>query len=117
MFIAAMLSSGCATIVKGSRQEVEIKTTPAGLVARINTQQCITPCTMQNVSRKSENIFITHNGIEKTYELDKSFNFWSTIMGNIWNEIWPGMLIDMASGAFRDIEPVTMDFVNYPPPT
>lgn len=110
MVCLLMLTSGCATIVKGSKQDIDVKTTPPGLTARINTQQCLTPCTLTNISRKSENIIIAKDGKEMVYALDKSFNLGWAVFGNIWNEVIYGLLVDWLSGAAYDIEPVNVTF-------
>lgn len=114
LFCPVAVISGCSTITRGSRQDVEVKTNPPGLQARINTQQCITPCTLKNVSRKAEYLVLVHGGAEKIYPLDYSFNFWSTIPGNIWNEIWIGLIIDSISGASFSIEDINLDLGPHP---
>jgi hypothetical protein len=121
VFLTCYLS-GCSTIAKGSRQDVEVKTNPPGLQARINTQQCITPCTLKSISRKTATeVVITYKGVEKPYALDRSFNFASTIIGNIWNEVWIGLIVDSVSGASFDIENVDLDLepkqLSMAPPT
>lgn len=107
--LSIMMLSGCATITKGSRQDVEVKTDPSGLHARINTQQCVTPCTLQNVPRDAMGIAVIYNNEEKYYPLDKSFNFWPAVVGNIWN-YGIGLLVDRMSHADKDIEPVNISF-------
>jgi len=109
MLCLVATTSGCSTIVRGSRQDVEVKTNPPGAMARINTQQCFTPCTLQNVSRKAESVIITHEGSEKSYTLDRSFNFFTTIVGNWWNYVWPGVIVDAMSGAMFSIEDINLE--------
>jgi protein involved in sex pheromone biosynthesis len=52
MIALTLLLQACATIVNGKFQDVNIKTTPPGTIARIGTQSCITPCTL-NIYRKN----------------------------------------------------------------
>ena len=96
------LFCGCSTLINGTKQDVIITTTPPGLSAQINTKQCTTPCTLKDVFRKTE--MITVEG--KDYRLEKSFNGWSTILGNWWNYILPGMAIDYLAGSTHTIEDV-----------
>ena len=106
ILLTTLILSGCATIAKGTTQSVDIQTAPPGLIARIDSKQCSTPCTLHEVSRKSEKIAIEINKQEYLYDLDKHFNFWFSICGNIWNEIIPGLVVDIITGASKDIQPV-----------
>lgn len=102
----SLLASGCGTIVHGSKQQLSISTEPPGATATIETQSCVTPCTM-TVSRKAEKVKIKKDGFEKEYELSKHFNFGATILGNI---LWllPGVIIDAISGGAVTIDPVNI---------
>lgn len=101
-----LLTSGCGTVVHGTKQELSINTEPPGATAIIETQSCVTPCTM-TVSRKAEKITIKKDDFEKTYELSKHFNAGATILGNI---LWllPGVVIDAISGGAMTIDPVNI---------
>ncbi|MGB9711272.1 MAG: PEGA domain-containing protein [Thermodesulfovibrio sp.] len=101
-----LIASGCGTFVHGTKQELSISTEPPGATAIIETQSCVTPCTM-TVSRKAEKITIKKDGFEQTYELSKHFNAGATIFGNI---LWllPGIIIDAISGGAMTIDPVNI---------
>jgi hypothetical protein len=110
IILMAVVFAGCATIVKGDKQDVEVNTNPSGLTARINTMQCLTPCTLKEVSRKSEDIFISYKEADIKYPLNKTFNAGWVFLGNVWNQIWPGLIADLLTGAAWSIEPVDISF-------
>lgn len=107
---AMLLHTGCGLVVHGSRQDLKINTDPAGLTAIAAGKSCITPCSLE-VPRKSETLkIIKKDGSEFTCELNKTFNFWSVIAGNIWNEIWPGLIVDLISGGAYTLEDIDIKF-------
>jgi len=106
LLTAALVLSGCALIVHGKRQELTINTEPPGLTAIAAGKSCITPCTLK-VSRKNERIkLIRADGTDLNCELNRTFNFWTVVVGNAWNYIFPGLIIDIVSGAAYTIEDV-----------
>lgn len=111
LFVFSISTQGCSTIIHGSHQDLPINTTPPGYKARIDTQSCVTPCSLR-ISRLAENLYITTKGdTEKMYPLSKSVNIWEVYVGNIIYLI-PGVLIgvvvDEKSGAKWSIEPVNI---------
>lgn len=101
------LLSGCSTIVNGTKQDVDIKTYPSGLKAQIKFRECITPCTMTDVSRSSDSITIYMlDNTSKQFELEKTFNGWSVIAGNLLHPV--AILIDVAAGSTHSISPVNV---------
>ena len=100
------LLQSCSTILYGSKQDLEINTVPEGAIARIGTQSCVTPCTM-TVSRKARQIFILQGDrYERPYRLSRSRNNVSFLLGNILWGIFPGMIIDSATGAKISLDDV-----------
>src|SRR5690349_19633732 len=63
--VAAFMLGGCATVMRGTTEQIQIVSSPPGAtVAASIGNSCTTPCTME-VSRKSEFILtITKEGIE-----------------------------------------------------
>ncbi len=109
ILISIFFVSGCSTLIHGSRQDVSIITTPPSAIARIDSQSCMTPCTLQ-VSRLSEKIYISANNIEREYPLSKNANAIETYLGNaIFLIGMPiGVITDNKSGAKWTIEPVNI---------
>lgn len=111
LLFALMILPGCSTIKYGSKQDVPITTNPPGLKASINLKQCLTPCVIKDVSRnQAEFAVIEYGGQKHQYVLEKTINWWTVTLGNIWNDIWIGALVDRLTGAAFNIEPVNIDF-------
>jgi len=101
-----MLVSGCASIIYGVHQDLEINTTPPGVVARVGNKTCVTPCIL-NVWRREEEIFISDGVVEKKYELDSHINKLAYWIGNI---VWGpfGIIGDGKIGGEYTIDPVNI---------
>ena len=102
---------GCATIIHGSHQDLPIKTMPPDVIARIDAESCVTPCTLR-VSRLAENIhFAIAGDTEQVYPLFKSVNTFEFYFGNI-IFLYIGGAIDLQTGAKYTIEPVNIVLPN-----
>lgn len=115
LLVFSIITQGCATIIHGSRQDLPIKTMPPDVIARIDTQSCVTPCTLR-VSRLAEKIHITTEGdTDKIYPLFKNVNRFEFYVGNLLF-LFPGVvigaLIDWQTGAKYTIEPVNIVLPN-----
>ena len=105
VIIPLLFTTGCGLIINGSMQKLNIKTDPPGLSAVVMGKSCVTPC-MLNVPRKSTEILISRpNGTDLRTELNRDFNWW-IVPGNIWNDIWIGVIVDTVTGAAWTIEDV-----------
>ncbi len=109
--LAFLMMQGCATIMHGSHQDLPIKTMPPDVIARVDTESCVTPCTLR-VSRLAEKIhFIVEGDTEKTYPLFKNVNTFEVYVGNIiffFPGAFIGVAIDHQTGAKYTIEPVNI---------
>lgn len=101
------LLQACSTIIYGSKQDLRVNTVPEGAVARVGTQSCVTPCTL-NVSRKERNIFIMQEHVERQYRLTRTRNNFTFLIGNILWGIFPGMIVDSATGAKISLDDVNI---------
>jgi hypothetical protein len=107
MIAMLQLLLGCSSIIYGSRQDLNVTTTPSSAIARVGTQSCITPCTL-TISRKERFIFIQQGDIEHQYELTRTRHNFTFLIGNILWGIIPGMIVDSATGAKIDIDDVNI---------
>ncbi len=99
-------AQGCSSIVHGTTQELQINTVPPGAKATVGSQTCVTPCKM-TVKREEHTLQVEKGNYKKTFDLDKEFQFGTTICGNIcWVEI--GAVVDLATGAAWDIKPINL---------
>lgn len=100
-----LLFSSCATIISGSRQEVEISSEPALAKVFINDVETgITPV-VQNLKRNQDYTILIKKDGYKTYRavLKKQFNEW--YLGNILLGGVVGLIIDPITGAMYRLSP------------
>lgn len=108
LFILSIVTQGCSTVIHGTHQDLTINTTPAGAIARVDSQSCRTPCTLR-ISRRAESIYITNHSVQKKYDLSKTTNAMEVFLGNLVLYLfWPGIIIDYKSGGAYSIDPVSM---------
>lgn len=95
---AAILTSGCATILTGTKDTISFNSNPQGaIVYKDGVELCRTPCTIP-VKRtlNSEDIEFKLDGYEtRVFTLDKQFNVVSVInLGSLF-----GWAVDAATGS------------------
>ncbi len=114
--VSLLLLQACGSIVHGSRQDLSVQTVPGGVTARIGSQECVTPCILNDIPRNSKEIYLRKgNGKEKFYYLDnqREINVGSSIVGNICClEI--GLLVDFLSGSAYTIRTLNIRFDDLP---
>ena len=97
-FLAATLVAGCATIIRGTEQEVSINTNPVGATVQFsNGQTCTSPCTIK--SARSQSLMIT---VSKPGCNTQTATMMPTLAGG---GVLLGGLIDYGTGAVYDLQP------------
>ncbi|HEV3112339.1 MAG TPA: PEGA domain-containing protein [Candidatus Binataceae bacterium] len=119
---AAALFAGCATVINGTTQRVQIDSTPSGAEVLIDDSQQLvtTPATVKLSRRDSHKLVFHKPGYQDTTEsLTSGMSGW--ILGNLIAGGVVGMAIDASDGAGRKL---SADDVNVmliplplPPPT
>jgi len=96
-----IFTSGCATIVRGTEQEVSINTNPVGANIQFsNGQSCVSPCTIKTKRNQSLQISITKDGChQQTATMMPTLAGGGVILGGI---------IDYGTGAVYDLQPNPM---------
>jgi hypothetical protein len=95
---AAIGLSGCATIIRGTEQQVAVNTNPPGAkISFSNGQECIGPCLM-NVKR-NQSLIVT---ISKSGCQTQTASMVPTLAGG---GILLGGLVDYGTGAVYDLQP------------
>lgn len=103
-------TAGCATMVKGRTQVVDVRSSPAGATVRVQptSEVLTTPCRMV-LSRKSSYVVrIEKNGYET-----QSVTLLSKASSSLWrNAVWVhpigwiiGVSIDLGTGSGYDLQP------------
>lgn len=108
MFIAAALVGGCATLVSGNVQEVEIRSTPPGARAVIRStnglvQEVVTPARVLLHTGPDHVVELEAPGYRRTAALvPKTINWWS-LLGAFF------AAYDFVSGAIYDLDPGVLE--------
>ena len=110
-FTAIIISilSGCATIVNDSQAPVTITSNPDGAKFIVSSgEQGITPATIDLKRGSDYTIEITKPGYQpQTQVLNSHFDHWlEATLGNIWNDIIPGLIVDAIDGLLSEIKRV-----------
>ncbi|MEP1490374.1 MAG: PEGA domain-containing protein [Algibacter sp.] len=106
---SVILLSSCATIISGSRQNVEITSEPSSAKVYINEIEIGNTPVQKNLKRNQEYQLILKLDGYKTYEtkLEKKFNAW--YIGNIAFGGLIGIIIDPITGAMHKLKPEEID--------
>lgn len=105
LLFSVLLLSSCATIISGSRQNVEIASEPSSAKVYINEIEIGNTPVQKNLKRNQDyNLVLKLDGYE-TYEtkLEKKFNAW--YIGNIAFGGLIGIIIDPITGAMHKLKP------------
>ncbi|ARV11030.1 PEGA domain-containing protein [Gilvibacter sp. SZ-19] len=97
--------NSCATIISGSRQQVQINSKPASAKVYINEVEVGNTPVQKNLMRNQEySIVLKLDGFE-TYEtkLERKFNAW--YIGNIAFGGLIGIIVDPITGAIHKLKP------------
>lgn len=104
-----MMLNGCATVYHGTTQDVQITTHPAGLTAELSGKTCITPCKLEGVSRKDTKLTLkSATGEPYYFDVDRDFNTGAAVLGNWWNYVAIGLVIDITNGSAYEIKPINI---------
>ena len=101
-----LLNTSCATIVSGSKQKIEIYSTPTNSTVYIDNKEVgKTPYNTKLKKNQSYTLKITSEGYD-TYKTDfeRSFNAW--YIGNIGLGGIIGLIVDPITGAIHKLKPV-----------
>ena len=101
--LSLLLLAGCATIVRGTEQDVTVDTVPSGAkVAFSNGQSCTSPCSITAKRNKAINVSVSMTGCQpQTAFVRPRITAGGGLLGG---------LPDLATGAVYDLEPSQLSF-------
>lgn len=105
--LAFIALTGCATIVNSSKQNVSFMSEPSGAVITIGGEfTSRTPVALPLGRGKDYTILVQKEGYEtQSLTLKSSFSHWvQATLGNIWNWIIPGLIVDISSGGAYEFD-------------
>lgn len=102
--LSLLLLAGCATIVRGTEQNVTVNTVPNGAnVAFSNGQSCTSPCSISAKRNQEINVVVTMEGCaSQTAFVRPRISTGGGLLGG---------LPDLATGAVYDLEPSDLSFM------
>jgi hypothetical protein len=106
----AVAASGCATVIRGTKQDFHIETDPPGATATLSTgQTCTTPCTLRLPRKEAFDVTFSMDGYQEgTAHVTSGWSRAGTqtfVVGNIILGGLVGMGVDASNGATRDLNP------------
>jgi len=104
---AAVLLSGCATIMNGKTVAVPVTTYPPGAVAMVNGVKYATPAIVKVPRGQGDfKLYLLKEGYQPIYlELKESLSIW--LLGNLF--FLPGVAVDFISSKAYSITPDRID--------
>jgi len=106
------LLAGCATMINGSKQTVTLMSEPPGATVTVGGEFTTrTPAALPLTRGKDYQVLFQKEGYkDQTVLLKSSFAHWvQSILGNVWNYILPGLVIDIASGGAYEFDQVLIN--------
>ena len=96
--VLVLLSSGCATMIRGTEQKLSVNTTPVGAKVMLSDgRSCISPCTLSVKRKDTINITIEKKGYHThTTAVVPTLSGAGAMLGG---------LVDYGTGAVYDLQP------------
>ena len=109
-----VMSSGCATLLSGTSQNVTINSNPPGAHVKIGYQSGITPVTLSVPKGKDYPIEISQGPDKRIVPLRRNVDVFTFL--NIIPPLWPGFIVDAVTGSITKYDPdiVSIDFRTRP---
>jgi hypothetical protein len=111
--ILLVLVTGCATMIRGTRQQIPIRSTPAGATVSTGTQSLVTPGTLTLERDQLHEVTITKAGYVTAHRCIAPRQD-GVIWGNLAFGGVVGILVDQGDGAVYALDPEEMDVTLVP---
>ena len=95
------LVPGCSTVISGTKQAIEVSSTPSGAKVRMGPYDGTTPFVITMPKGKDYLIEVTQDSERRVVSLERHFDS----IGFINILFWPGFIIDAVSGAMLEYDP------------
>ena len=108
--VFAVASTGCATMLSGTSQNVTITSTPPGAHVKIGHQSGVTPVTLCLPKGEDYPIEVSQGPDRRVLPLKKNVDAFTFL--NIIPPLWPGFIVDAVTGSIMKYDPdvVSVDF-------
>ncbi|WP_412061404.1 PEGA domain-containing protein [Rubrivirga sp. IMCC45206] len=100
-------TSGCATIIQGSRQDVLVDTDPSGARVTVNGYEAgETPVILDLKRDEHHHVELALEGYEPVvFRLERDLDFVPAVVGNVFSFGLLGFAVDFVSGAAYELSP------------
>jgi hypothetical protein len=101
-----LLTQGCCSIFTGDPQTIGVDSKPEGAKVQIGPYKGTTPYQVSVPRGKNYVIQASYGGKNQTLALNKQIEpvYWVNIL------FWPGLIIDLATGAMFEYDPTHYEF-------
>jgi len=101
-----IFTQGCCSIFTGGPQTVSVDSKPQGAKVKIGPYDGTTPYKVSIPRGKNYTIQVEYDGQREVVNLEKNIEpvYWVNIL------IWPGLIIDVATGAMFRYDPTEYEF-------
>lgn len=105
--LAATSLSGCATVLRGTKQKFEIVTVPPGAdVSLSNGVTCVSPCKLKLKRKEAFVATISLSGFQtQTVDVKSEFNGGGALAGNLILGGLIGGAVDASNGSLNTLRP------------
>lgn len=105
--VLILTTSNCATIVRGSSQEVPFHSNPAGALVLVNGMEMgQTPTTLKLKRDKNYQIVFRLDGYDDmTINMEREFKIGAAVVGNIFSFGLIGLVVDITTGSAYQLTP------------
>lgn len=99
--ISLLLNSGCCSLFLSGQETVSVNSTPEGAQVKIGPYKGVTPYTVSIPRGKDYTIEVKKGEKTETLALNRTIEpiYWINIL------LWPGLIIDLATGKMFKYEP------------
>ena len=111
IIVAANLITGCATITRGTEQDVPFNSTPQKATVSVSSKQCITPCGLKLKRNQTHKVMMSKVGYRDAGAVLTPSIEGAGAAGFAGNVIVGGVIgmgVDAASGAMYTLNPQTV---------
>ena len=100
-----LFTTGCATIMHGSKQDIAVSSTPTGAAVSVDNQQMGNTPTTLNLTRKDRHVVSIEAPGYKRYDLQLTRGTSGWVWGNLVFGGIPGLAIDAITGSLYKLSP------------
>ena len=104
LFVLTIDLAGCSLIVQGTRESIDVRSIPPGVLARSGERQTLTPGELKLKRNKEHTITFEKEGLPTR---EAKLSWW--LLGNVVFGGLVGLIVDLATGAGFRLDPTNVE--------